>query len=407
MPLIVQKYGGSSVADPEKIRGVARRVARAQAAGDRLVVVVSAMGDTTDDLISLAHRVCANPSDREIDMLLSTGEQVTAALLAMALHDLGVDVISMTGGQVGIVTDGTHRSAKILEISTSKIEEHLARGAVVVVAGFQGVDEDLDITTLGRGGSDTTAVALAAALKADVCRIYKDVDGVYTADPRLVPAARKIDRISYDEMLEMASLGAQVIQSRSVEFAKKFGIAVEVLSSFNDGPGTILSGEGEEMEDLVIRGVTVDRGEAKLTIQRVPDRPGIAAAIFKTMAGENVNVDMIIQNVSEDGFTDVSFTVASEDFGKALRGLERMAASIGAKGVTSNKAIAKVSVVGVGMRSHKGVASAMFEALAREGINIKMISTSEIKISCVVDEADAGRAARAVHSAFGLDRDRR
>lgn len=407
MPLIVQKYGGSSVADPEKIRDVARRVARAQAAGDRLVVVVSAMGDTTDDLISLAHRVCANPSDREIDMLLSTGEQVTAALLAMALHDLGVDVISMTGGQVGIVTDGTHRSAKILEISTSKIEEHLARGAVVVVAGFQGVDEDLDITTLGRGGSDTTAVALAAALKADVCRIYKDVDGVYTADPRLVPAARKIDRISYDEMLEMASLGAQVIQSRSVEFAKKFGIAVEVLSSFNDGPGTILSGEGEEMEDLVIRGVTVDRGEAKLTIQRVPDRPGIAAAIFKTMAEENVNVDMIIQNVSEDGFTDVSFTVASEDFGKALRGLERMAASIGAKGVTSNKAIAKVSVVGVGMRSHKGVASAMFEALAREGINIKMISTSEIKISCVVDEADAGRAARAVHSAFGLDRDRR
>ena len=274
MPLIVQKYGGSSVADPEKIRDVARRVARAQAAGDRLVVVVSAMGDTTDDLISLAHRVCANPSDREIDMLLSTGEQVTAALLAMALHDLGVDVISMTGGQVGIVTDGTHRSAKIREISTSKIEEHLARGAVVVVAGFQGVDEDLDITTLGRGGSDTTAVALAAALKADVCRIYKDVDGVYTADPRLVPAARKIDRISYDEMLEMASLGAQVIQSRSVEFAKKFGIAVEVLSSFNDGPGTILSGEGEEMEDLVIRGVTVDRGEAKLTIQRVPDRPG-------------------------------------------------------------------------------------------------------------------------------------
>lgn len=407
MPLIVQKYGGSSVADPEKIRDVARRVARAQAAGDRLVVVVSAMGDTTDDLISLAHRVCANPSDREIDMLLSTGEQVTAALLAMALHDLGVDVISMTGGQVGIVTDGTHRSAKIREISTSKIEEHLARGAVVVVAGFQGVDEDLDITTLGRGGSDTTAVALAAALKADVCRIYKDVDGVYTADPRLVPAARKIDRISYDEMLEMASLGAQVIQSRSVEFAKKFGIVVEVLSSFNDSPGTILSEEGEEMEDLVIRGVTVDRGEAKLTIQRVPDRPGIAAAIFKTMAGENVNVDMIIQNVSEDGFTDVSFTVASEDFGKALRGLERMAASIGAKGVTSNKAIAKVSVVGVGMRSHKGVASAMFEALAREGINIKMISTSEIKISCVVDEADAERAARAVHSAFGLDRDKR
>ena len=407
MPLIVQKYGGSSVADPEKIRDVARRVARAQAAGDRLVVVVSAMGDTTDDLISLAHRVCANPSDREIDMLLSTGEQVTAALLAMALHDLGVDVISMTGGQVGIVTHGTHRSAKIREISTSKIEEHLARGAVVVVAGFQGVDEDLDITTLGRGGSDTTAVALAAALKADVCRIYKDVDGVYTADPRLVPAARKIDRISYDEMLEMASLGAQVIQSRSVEFAKKFGIVVEVLSSFNDSPGTILSEEGEEMEDLVIRGVTVDRGEAKLTIQRVPDRPGIAAAIFKTMAGENVNVDMIIQNVSEDGFTDVSFTVASEDFGKALRGLERMAASIGAKGVTSNKAIAKVSVVGVGMRSHKGVASAMFEALAREGINIKMISTSEIKISCVVDEADAERAARAVHSAFGLDRDKR
>ena len=402
MALIVQKYGGTSVADPEKIRNVAQRAARARAAGDSLVVVVSAMGDTTDELIALAHRVSENPSDREIDMLVSTGEQVTAALLAMALHDLGIDAISLTGGQVGIVTDGAHRSAKIVEISTAKIEEHLARGSVVVVAGFQGVDEDLDITTLGRGGSDTTAVALAAVLKADICRVYKDVEGVYTADPRIVPDARKIERISYDEMLEMASLGAQVIQSRAVEFAKKYGIKVEVLSSFTDNPGTVLSEKGEEMEDLVIRGVTVDRGEAKLTIQRVPDRPGIAASIFKAMADANVNVDMIIQNVSEEGYTDVSFTVSRDDFKKGVRELERMVAEIGAKGVTSDEHIAKVSAVGVGMKSHKGVASAMFGALAQEGVNIEMISTSEIKISCVVDEADADRAARAVHAAFNL-----
>ena len=402
MALIVQKYGGTSVGDPEKIRNIARRVSRAREGGDRIVVVVSAMGDTTDDLIALAHRVSANPSDREIDMLLSTGEQVTAALLAMALHDLGVDAVSLTGGQVGIVTDGAHRAAKIVGISTTKIEEHLERGAVVVVAGFQGVDEDLDITTLGRGGSDTTAVALAAVLGADVCRIYKDVEGVYTADPRIVPAARKIDRISYDEMLEMASLGAQILQSRAVEFAKKYGIRVEVLSSLSDVPGTMVSGEGGEMEDLVIRAVTVDRGEAKLTIQRVPDRPGIAASIFTAMAGANVNVDMIIQNVSEDGYTDVSFTVSRDDFARAVPALKRTAAEIGAKGITQDEHIAKVSVVGVGMRSHKGVASTMFDALAREEVNIEMISTSDIKISCVVDEADVERAARALHAAFGL-----
>lgn len=405
MALIVQKYGGSSVADPERIRDVARRVARARKGGDKVVAVVSAMGDTTDELTALAHRVSAAPTDREIDMLLSTGEQVTAALLAMALHDLGVDAVSLTGGQVGIATDGAHRRAKIIGISTGKIAEHLARGTVVVVAGFQGVDEDLDITTLGRGGSDTTAVALAAVLGADVCRIYKDVEGVYTADPRIVPAAGKIDRIGYDEMLEMASLGAQVLQSRAVEFAKKYGIKVEILSSFNDAPGTVVSGEGGKMEDLVIRAVTVDRGEAKLTIRRVPDRPGIAASIFGAMAEANVNVDMIIQNVSEDGYTDVSFTVSREDCARAVRALERTAAGIGAKGITRDERIAKVSVVGVGMKSHKGVASTMFGTLAREGINIEMISTSDIKISCVVDEADLERAARALHAAFGLGAD--
>jgi aspartate kinase len=405
MALIVQKYGGTSVADPERIRDVARRVARAREGGNGIVVVVSAMGDTTDELIALAHRVSATPADREIDMLLSTGEQVTAALLAMALLDLGVDAVSLTGGQVGIVTDGAHRRAKIVGISTGKIAEHLARGAVVVVAGFQGVDEDLDITTLGRGGSDTTAVALAAVLGADVCRIYKDVEGVYTADPRIVPAAGKIDRIGYDEMLEMASLGAQVLQSRAVEFAKKYGIRVEVLSSFTDAPGTVVSGEGEEMEDLVIRAVTVERGEAKLTIRRVPDRPGIAASIFAAMAEANVNVDMIIQNVSEDGYTDVSFTVSRDDCARAVRALERTAAGIGARGITRDERIAKVSVVGVGMKSHKGVASTMFGTLAREGVNIEMISTSDIKISCVVDEADLERAARSLHAAFGLGAD--
>lgn len=406
MGIVVHKYGGTSVANPEMIKNVARRVARAKQAGAELVVVVSAMGNTTDELIALANKVARTPSDRELDMLMSTGEQITAALLTMALHDMGVSAISFTGTQVGIITDSAHRKAKILDISTGKIAEELAQGYVVVVAGFQGVDSEDNITTLGRGGSDTTAVALAAALRADVCKIYKDVEGVYTADPRVVPDAKKIDRVSYDEMLEMASLGAQVLQSRAVEFAKKYGVRVEVLSSFTDAPGTILAEEVEEMEDMVIRGVTMDRGEAKLTILHVPDRPGIAATIFGAMSDANINVDMIIQNVSAEGFTDVSFTVSRDDLKAAVEVLEKVSSKIGARGVTSDANIAKVSVVGVGMKSHKGVASTMFSTLAEEKINIEMISTSEIKISCVVDAADADRAARALHAAFGLGKDK-
>ncbi len=402
MAIIVHKYGGTSVADPERIKSVARRVAKARKSGAELVVVVSAMGNTTDELIELAGKVSSNPSDRELDMLMATGEQITAALLTMSLHDLGVNAISFTGPQVGIITDSAHRKAKILEISTKKIAEELAQDHVVVVAGFQGVDSEDNITTLGRGGSDTTAVALAAALKADACKIYKDVDGVYSADPRIVPDARKLDRISYDEMLEMASLGAQVLHSRAVEFAKKYGVRVEVLSSFNEKPGTILTEEVSEMEDMVIRGVTADQGEAKLTILHVPDRPGVAATIFGAMADSNINVDMIIQNVSAKGFTDVSFTVSRDDLKKAVQVLEKVSAKIGAKGVTSDANIAKVSVVGVGMKSHKGVASTMFSTLAEEKINIEMISTSEIRISCVVNAADADRAARSLHTAFGL-----
>ncbi|MEJ2744536.1 MAG: aspartate kinase [bacterium] len=402
MAIIVHKYGGTSVADPERIKNVARRVEKAKQAGDDVIVVVSAMGDTTDELIALAGKVSSDPSDRELDMLMSTGEQITAALLAMALHEIGLDAISFTGPQVGIITDSAHREAKILEISTKRIADELAKGCVVVVAGFQGVDAEDNITTLGRGGSDTTAVALAAALKADACRIYKDVDGVFTADPRIVPDARKLDRISHEEMLELASLGAQVLHSRAVEFAKKYGVKVEVLSSFNENSGTILTEEVSEMEDMVIRGVTVDRGEAKLTILHVPDRPGVAATIFGAMADANVNVDMIIQNVSAEGFTDVSFTVSRNDLKKAVAALEKVSAEIGAKGVTSDDDIAKVSVVGVGMKSHKGVASAMFSSLAKEKINIEMISTSEIKISCVVSTADADRAARSLHAVFGL-----
>ena len=392
------------MADAVRIKSVARRIARAREAGDNIVVVVSAMGDTTDELIILAEKVSSSPADRELDMLMSTGEQITAALLTMALHELGIKAVSFTGSQVGIITDSTYRKAKILEISTEKIAEHLKHGFVVVVAGFQGVDYKHNITTLGRGGSDTTAVALAAVLNADVCKIFTDVDGVYTADPRVIPEARKIDRISYDEMLEMASLGAKVLQSRAVEFAKKYSVKVEVLSSFSDASGTVLSEEVSEMEDVAIRGVTVDRGEAKLTILNVPDRPGIAATIFGDMAEANINVDMIIQNVSAEGYTDVSFTVSQDDLKAAVVALERVSKEIGARGVTADKDIAKVSVVGVGMKSHKGIASTMFKTLAREKINIEMISTSEIKISCVVDASEADRAARALHKAFELEK---
>lgn len=406
MPIMVQKFGGSSVADVERMKRVARRIVAARDRGYRMVVVVSAMGDTTDELIEKALAVNPEPSEREMDQLISTGEQISAALLAMTLEGMGVRAISLTGDQVGIVTDDKHTKARIFDISPRKMKEELDRGAVVVVAGFQGINLRKDVTTLGRGGSDLTAAALAAVLKASVCEIYTDVDGVYTSDPRIVPAARKLKRISYDEMLEMASLGAKVMQSRSIEFAKKYSVVLHIRSSFNDSEGTIVSEETGDMsmEKVVIRGVTVNTDEAKLTITRVPDRPGIAARIFQPIAAGNINVDMIIQNVSEEGFTDVSFTVPRTELRRARAILEKVVKDVRARDVRVEEKIAKVSVVGVGMKSHPGVAATLFEALAAKKINIMMISTSEIKISCVVAEPDAPAAARAAHRAFGLDR---
>ncbi len=402
MALIVQKYGGSSVANTERILNVARRVVETKRKGNNVVVVVSALGDTTDELIEMANQITKDPSEREMDMLLSTGEQISVALLAMAIHTLGEEAISFTGAQVGILTDSTHTKAKIVKISGKRVQEQLKQGKVVIVAGFQGMDPNENITTLGRGGSDTTAVALAAALKADECEIFTDVEGVYTADPRDVPDARKISVISYDEMLEMASLGAKVMQARSIEMANKFGVVIHVRSSFSKAEGTIIKQEGEEMEDVLVRAVTVNKDEAKITIQRVPDKPGIAAQIFKKISQSNINIDMIIQNISEQGSTDLSFTVVKDDLRKALRVLEEMKKEIGFAGVKSDENMAKVSVVGVGMRSHTGVAATMFEALASKGINIEMISTSEIKISCVIDSKYATVAAKTIHDKFKL-----
>ena len=406
MPLVVMKFGGSSVADPPRIQNVVRRIKHKREEGNNVVVVVSAMGDTTDELIALAHRLNPQPSEREMDQLISSGERISSALLAIALQHAGLEATSLTGDQIGIITDDSHTKARILEINPKKIKEELAAGAVVVVAGFQGINLKKDITTLGRGGSDTTAVALAAALSADSCEIYTDVDGVYTSDPRVVPQARKLNRVSYDEMLEMASLGAKVMQSRAVEFAKKFSVVLHVRSSFKEDQGTIVSEEVEDMsmEKVVIRGVTLNLDEAKLTMTGVPDRPGIAATIFKAIAGRNINVDMIIQNVSEEGFTDVSFTVPRADLLQAGQTLEKILPGIQARAVKADEDIAKVSVVGVGMKSHPGIAATMFEALSEEGINIMMISTSEIKISCVVKKEDGEKAARVLHRAFSLDK---
>jgi len=403
MALLVQKYGGTSVADAARIRGVAQRIRRMREQGHEVVVVVSAMGDTTDRLLRLAREINPDPDERELDMLLATGEQVSIALLAMALHAIGVDAVSMTGFQAGIVTDAVHTKAKIQGINPDRIREALAAGKVVIVAGFQGVTPTAEISTLGRGGSDTTAVALAAVLGAARCQIYTDVDGVYTADPRLVPAARKIPEMAFDEMLELASLGAKVLQSRAVEFAKKYGVELEVLSSFEDVPGTIVTEEVKEMENVVVRGVAADTGQAKVTIAGVPDRPGIAATVFGLLHEENVNVDMIVQNVSEHGYTDISFTVAEEDLPRCRRVLGRIVERVGARGSSVDEEVAKVSVVGIGMRSHSGVAYRMFQALAENDINIEMISTSEIKISVVIRRKDAARAAQVLHSAFGLD----
>ena len=404
MGLIVQKYGGTSVKDAERIKAVARRVLRTRDAGNQVVVVVSARGGMTDELIALAQEITPRPPEREMDMLLATGEQQTIALLAMALESMGTTAVSLTGVQVGILTDNVHGKARIRGIKPDRIRQELDEGRIVIVAGFQGVDEHDNITTLGRGGSDTTAVAVAVAIEADLCEIYTDVDGVYTADPRIVTTARKLERISHDEMLEMASLGAAVLQSRSVEFAKKYGMPLCVLSSFEDLPGTIVCEESdmEDMEGVTIRGAAINKSEAKVTIIGVPDRPGVAAKLFSTLAEHHINVDMIVQNVSHEQHTDMSFTVGHADLGKALEVCRSILDGIGAESVEGDHSIAKISVIGVGMRSHFGIAATMFQALADAGVNIQMISTSEIKISAVVPAEDGDKALQAVHDAFNL-----
>jgi aspartate kinase len=405
MPLIVQKYGGTSVGNSERIKNVARRVARWQARGYQVVVVVSAMSGETNRLIALAKEIQPQPDPRELDVMVSTGEQITIGLLAMALKEIGVKARSYTGAQVKIVTDSAFTKARILKIDEERMRADLDDGCVVVVAGFQGVDEHGNITTLGRGGSDTTGVALAAALKADECQIYTDVDGVYTTDPRIVPEARRLRTITFEEMLEMASLGSKVLQTRSVEFAGKYKVRLRVLSSFEDeGEGTLITFEEDDrMEQAIISGIAFNRDEAKITILGVPDRPGVAYQILGAVGDANVDVDMIVQNVGHDGLTDFSFTVHRNDYHKTLKTLEPVIKHIQARGIVSGDKIAKVSVVGVGMRSHAGIASTAFRTLAEEGINIEMISTSEIKISVVIDEKYTELAVRVLHKAFGLD----
>ncbi|OGW75223.1 MAG: aspartate kinase [Omnitrophica bacterium RBG_13_46_9] len=402
--LIVQKYGGTSVGNIEKIINVAKRIISYKNKGHDVVVVVSALGDTTDDLISLASKITRTPSERELDMLISTGEQVSVALLAMAVHKLGSEAISFTGAQVGIITDSSHTKARIIDVNARRIRQELGKGKIVIVAGFQGVNIDQEITTLGRGGSDMTAVALAKVLEAEVCEIYTDVDGVYTADPRIVKDAKKLDRISYEEMLELASLGAQVLQARSVEVASKFSVPLHVRSSFSKRRGTFITKEVSAMEEVLVSGVTLNKDEAKVTVCDVPDRPGAAARIFGTIAKGDINIDMIIQNISRTGYTDVSFTVMANDLTKTLRLMKDVVKNIGAKGVIFDKDIAKVSVVGIGMRSHSGIAAKMFKSLASKNINIEMISTSEIKISCIVRKGKGEKAMKVLHQTFGLGR---
>jgi aspartate kinase len=405
MALVVQKYGGTSVGDIDRIRNVASRVIGTYKQGNQVVVVVSAMAGETDRLIRLAQQASSNPDERELDVLISTGEQVSIALLAIVLKSMGFDAKSYLGFQIKIATDSAFGKARIAGIESEKILRDLKSGRLVVVAGFQGVDESENITTLGRGGSDTTAVAVAAALKADVCEIYTDVDGVYTTDPNICEKARKLSKISYDEMLEMASLGAKVLQIRSVEFAKKYDVPIHVRSSFNDNPGTIVCKEDREMEKVVVSGVTFNKNEAKIEIMRVPDLPGMAAKIFKPLADANIVVDMIIQTSStEKGCADVAFTVPKSDFKKTTQIVNNTIKEYSGKEVKTNEDIAKVSIVGVGMRSHSNVATQMFSALAKEGVNIQMISTSEIKISCVIDAKYTELAVRALHDAFELDK---
>ncbi|MDH5395619.1 MAG: aspartate kinase [Gammaproteobacteria bacterium] len=403
MALIVQKYGGTSVGSVEKIENVAERLIAARNAGHDVVVAVSAMSGETNRLVELAHAITDTPDPREYDVLVSTGEQVTIALLGMALKKRGCDARSYTGSQVHILTDSAHTKARILNIDEAKIRADLDKGRVVIVAGFQGMDEHGNITTLGRGGSDTTAVALAAALKADECQIYTDVDGVYTTDPRVVPNARRLEKITFEEMLEMASLGSKVLQIRSVEFAGKYNVKLRVLSSFVDGPGTLITYEEDNMEQAAISGIAFNRDEAKLTILGVPDQPGVAFKILGAIGDANIEVDMIIQNVGADGTTDFTFTVHRNDYAKALDILKSVSEKLGAREVIGDNKIVKISLVGVGMRSHAGIASQMFKALADEGINIRMISTSEIKISVVVDEKYLELGVRALHTAFDLE----
>lgn len=402
MSMVVQKFGGSSVADVEKIKNVARRVIEARKRIDHIVVVVSALGKTTDELVSLSRRISNSPPEREMDMLLSTGEQVSMALLAMALDDLGQDAISMTGQQVEIVTDTGHTRAKIHHVGAERVVQELRKGRVVVVAGFQGVTTDGEITTLGRGGSDTTAVALAASLHADYCEIFTDVDGVFTADPRLVAGAHKLEEVSCMEMLEMAVTGARVLQSRSVEYARNYGVPIHVRSSFHSGEGTWVRSEEDIMEKAIVSAVTHDFSEAKVTVVGVPDRPGAAARLFGSLAEANVNVDMIIQNVSEHARTDISFTVNRDDLEKVRKVTREIVESLGAEGAHFDENIAKVSLVGAGMRTHPGIAAGMFKTLADNDINIEMISTSPIKISCVVRQEDGERAVIALHEHFEL-----
>jgi len=406
MALIVQKYGGTSVGTVERIQNVARRVKKRRDAGDDVVVVVSAMSGETNRLIALASEITDNPDPRELDVLVTTGEQVTIALLSMALQAIGCDARSYTGAQVRILTDSAHGKARISDIDDVRVHADLKAGRVVVVAGFQGVDEHGNITTLGRGGSDTTAVAMAAALKADECQIFTDVDGVYTTDPRVEPRARKLDRITFEEMLEMASLGSKVLQIRSVEFAGKYNVPLRVLSSFEEeGEGTLITFEEEGVEAAKISGIAFNRDEAKLTIRGVPDQPGVAYEILGPIGEANIEVDMIVQNIANDGTTDFTFTVNRGEFAKAKAILEQIASELGAREVIGDDKIVKISLVGVGMRSHAGIASKMFETLSKEGINIQMISTSEIKISVVVDEKYLELGVRALHEAFGLDRE--
>jgi len=405
MALVVCKFGGTSVADAERIKNVAARLVAAKEAGNDVVAVVSARGKRTDELLALAAEITPDPEKRELDMLVSTGEQESVALMSMAIHALGHSSVSLIASQIGMMTDTAHTKAKLLSINTERIQTELQNGNIVIVAGFQGVDSDLNITTLGRGGSNLTAVALAGALKADVCENYTDVDGVYTADPNTVPDARKLDAISYDEMLELASLGASVLQSRSVEFAKKYSVPIAVRSSFSHAPGTLVTNKVEGMDKIYARGVAINNKEAKITILDVPDKPGVAASILKGIVGNNIAVDMIIQNVSHEGHTDLTFTVLKTDLNDALHTVTNLAGKVGASKVTYDENVAKLSVVGLGMRSHSGVAHKIFAALADEDINIQTITTSEIKVSCLIQAKDAIRGARAVHRSLQLHKE--